>query len=132
MTTALATPHISLGLSTEQAVAILQRFGIPLREESDNEYCYRVETPLFSIAVYPEDGVIRSVLYDDPTGRETDQGRLTKVNAYLNRYGSLTDWECRLDNGWMHYWFNPIAHAQMVYGLHNDVIRFNPYREANT
>jgi len=31
----------------------------------------------------------------------------------------------RMDNGWMHYWFNDKEGIQMVYGIHNDVIRFN-------
>lgn len=33
----------------------------------------------------------------------------------------------RMDNGWMHYWFNDKEEIQMVYGIHNDVIRFNMF-----
>ena len=131
MTIGLATPHIPVGSSVDEAVAILQHFGRPTREDCEREYCYRVETPLFGLAVYPENAVVRSVWYDDPNGRETDQSRINKVHAYLTRYGPLSDWELRLDNGWMHYWFNPVAHAQMVYGLHKDVIRFNQYAEGS-
>lgn len=46
---------------------------------------------------------------------------------YLDRYSSLNNWELRLDNGWMQYWFNDVDKMQMVYGLHKDVIRFNQY-----
>ncbi|MCQ9376120.1 hypothetical protein NMQ14_17880 [Methyloversatilis sp. XJ19-13] len=130
MTITLATPHIAVGAEIDEAVAVLQRFGRPTREDSEREYCYRVETPLFGLAVYPQGVIVRSVWYDDPTGRETEQGRINKVHTYLTRYGPLTNWELRLDNGWMHYWFNPVDHAQMVYGLHKDVIRFNQYDES--
>jgi len=34
-----------------------------------------------------------------------------------------------MDNGWMHYWFNPIEKVAMVYGINKDVIRFNQYHE---
>jgi hypothetical protein len=129
MTITLATPHISVGSEVEEAIAILRRFGNPIREDADRECSYRVETSLFGLAIYPQDMAVRSVWYDDPIGRETEHGRIAKVHAYLARYGPLADWELRLDNGWMHYWFNPRAQAQMVYGLHKDVIRFNQYQE---
>ena len=112
-------------------MAILQRFGNPRQDGADNERCYRVETPLFALAVYPKSGTVGSVWYDDPMGRESDVGRGEKVEAYLVRYGPLGNWERRLDNGWMHYWFNPTNRAQMVYGIHGDVIRFNQYVEEN-
>jgi hypothetical protein len=130
--TDLGTPHIPLGLAVEDAITILQRFGIPVQEDTDLEHCCRVETPLFSVAVYPVAGKVRSVWYDDPTGRESDVARMEKVRSYLARYGRIQEWECRLDNGWMHYWFNPTAQAQMVYGLHKDVIRFNHFSEAQS
>lgn len=121
----LGTPHIPLGLAIEEAVIILQRFGIPVQEESEAERSYRVQTPLFGVAVYPNGGKVGSVWYDDPTGRDSELGRARKVEAYLARYGPLKNWERRLDNGWMHYWFNPSDRAQMAYGIHKDVIRFN-------
>jgi hypothetical protein len=118
-------------LAIEEAVAILQRFGNPTQEESGHERCYRVETPLFGVSVYPNGGKVGSVWYDDSTGRESESGREKKVGAYLMRYGQLENWERRLDNGWMRYWFNPTDRAQMVYGIHKDVIRFNQYAEEN-
>ena len=129
--TDLSTPHISLGLVIEEAVAILQRFGNPIQENSGRERCYRVQTPLFGVAVYPNCGKVGSVWYDDPTGRESGYGRTKKVETYLMRCGQLENWERRLDHGWMHYWFNPTDRAQMVYGIHKDVIRFNQYAEGN-
>jgi hypothetical protein len=68
------------------------------------------------------------VWYDDPSGRDSQQGKEQKVLLYLERYGARADWELRMDNGWMRYWFNEAAHASMVYGIHMDVIRFNEYR----
>jgi hypothetical protein len=125
------TPHIPLGISVEQALGILQSLGNPVREQTADEHCHRLDTPLFSLAVYPDNGVVRSVWYNDPTGRESVSGRVGKVEAYLKRYGHLQNWERRLDNAWMHYWFNPIDQVQMVYGVHEDVIRFNQYQDQN-
>jgi len=127
----LGTPHIPLGLPIQEGIAVLEGIGTPMGEKSGHEFCFRVRTPRFSVAIYPRDGIIRSVWYDDPIGREFERGRWEKVEGYLSRYGSLLHWERRLDNGWMHYWFNPIDRAQMVYGIHKDVIRFNQYNEEN-
>src|SRR4026208_361653 len=125
------TPHIAVGSSMEDALEILRRLGNVVQEGSERELSYRVETPTFAIAVYPKSGTVGSVWYDDPTGRNSEMGRSEKVEAYLSRYGPLENWERRLDNGWMHYWFNPTDGAQMVYGIHKDVIRFNQYSEEN-
>ena len=80
------------------------------------------------VALYETDKVVSSVWYNDPFGRDSPAGREAKVTAYLSRYGSIDSWEQRMDNGWMHYWFNVSARAAMVYGLHNDVIRFNDWQ----
>jgi hypothetical protein len=93
----------------------------------DSERCLRVDTKCFSAAIYPSDSEIEAVWYDDPIGRNSDGGRTEKVRLYLERYGAIENWELRLDNGWMHYWFNSEDNAAMVYGTHNDVIRFNYY-----
>ena len=123
----LVTPHIALGSSIEQALETLERYGEPLQEGSGEERCYRLEAASFRMAVYPKSEAVGSVWYDDPIARESEAGRAQKVDAYLIRYGQLQNWERRLDNAWMHYWFNPTDHAQMVYGVHKDVIRFNQY-----
>ena len=107
----------------------LERFGKPVQDASDEELCYRIETASFRMAVYPKGDVVGSVWYDDPVGRGSETGRARKVVAYLKRYGQLENWERRLDNGWMHFWFDPTDRAQMVYGIHKDVIRFNQYAE---
>ena len=127
----LITPHIALGLAIAKAVGVLQSLGAPMQEQAGRERCYRVETPLFAITVYPDNGHVSAVWYDDPTGRDSQSGRIKKVEAYLARYGPLPNWELRLDNGWMHYWFNPTDRAQMIYGIDKDVIRFNEYAEEN-
>ncbi len=128
----LSTPHISLGLAVDEAIAILQGFGNPVQVETNGERSFRVDTPLFNIAVYPEGETVRSVWYDDSIGRDSEVVCTEKIRAYLKRYGDLQNWERRIDNGWMHYWFNPPAHTQMVYGVHKDVIRFNKYRDENS
>lgn len=127
----LETPHIPLGSPLNEALMALERFGEPLLDTSDEEPCYLIETASFQMAVYPKGDVVGSVWYDDPVGRGSEAGRVQKVEAHLNRYGPLENWERRMDNGWMHYWFNPTDRAQMVYGVHQDVIRFNQYEEEN-
>lgn len=122
-------PHIPLGIPVEQALGVVQSLGTLVQEQTPDEHCYRLETPLFALAIYPDSDTVRSVWYDDPTGRESKAGRAGKVEAYLKRYGHLRNWERRLDNGWMHYWFNPVDKVQMAYGVHKDVIRFNQYEE---
>jgi hypothetical protein len=125
----LVTPHIPLRVPIAEALAFLQRLGTPVQEDSSDKRCLRLETPLFDVAVYDKDGTVGAVWYDDPSGRESDKGRAEKVEAYLKRYGDLQNWELRLDNGWMHYWSNPTDRAQLVYGLHKDVIRINQHSE---
>lgn len=125
----LRTPHIQVGSSMAEAIEIVSRLGNARRGEPDEEGCYRVETPLFALAVYPDGETVGSVWYDDPIGRESEAGRSEKVQAYLQRYGPHANWERRLDNGWMHYWFDPTDKVQMVYGVDRDVIRFNKYSE---
>jgi hypothetical protein len=124
----LPTPHVAVGSALDTALPQLKGLGA-LVEVKEPEYCYRVETPDFALAVFPDSSRIRSVWYDDPTGRGDPRGVEEKIEAYLIRYGPMKDWEIRLNNGLMHYWFNPKAHASMVYGLHKDVIRFNEYNQ---
>ena len=66
------TPHIAVGSSMEGALEILQRLGNVVQEGSERERCYRVETPIFAIAVYPKSETVGSVWYDDPTGRDSE------------------------------------------------------------
>ena len=127
----LQTPHVSLGVELLTGVAILRSTGYAVSEEVGDEHLYRVKASRFSIAIYEKTGLVRSVWYDDPTGRAPASGREKKVELYLVRYGALSNWKLRMDNGWMHYWFNPKDGVSMVYGIHKDVIRFNRYSEAD-
>jgi hypothetical protein len=124
----LKSPHIALGATLDDALEIMRSLGCAVLEECTKEHSFRVDAPEFSVAIYPEEDLVRSVWYDDPIGRESEKRVEEKVQLYLQRYGALKDWEQRMDNGWMRYWFNPRDGAAMVYGVHNDVIRFNRYR----
>lgn len=126
----LGTPYIPLGIDVAEALEVLSSLGSNVSdEEGAGERCISVETSGFRMAVYPEDDVVRSVWYDDPLGRPSARHVAKKVELYLARYGSLSGREMRMDNGWMHYWFHVEAGAAMVYGTHEDVLRFNRYTD---
>lgn len=129
MPTRIDTPHIPLRLDLQEGMDILKSTGYKVIEETGTEHLFKVTTPSFSVAIYAKENEVSSVWYDDPVGRNSAASKEKKVELYLIRYGSLSNWELRMDNGWMHYWFNPVDRVAMVYGLHKDVIRFNQYRE---
>jgi hypothetical protein len=125
----LQTPHVPLGIELREGLRFLEALRVELVEEKDPEHCFRADTASFSVAIYPEADRVRSVWYDDQVARESEATKRKKVLAYLARYGAIKNWEMRMDNGWMRYWFNPSDEAAMVYGVHMDVIRFKQYRE---
>jgi len=100
-----------------------------IKEIENNELCYRINTQVFSIAIFITKKKVSSVWFDDPFGRKTASGRKFKIESYLARYGNLSNWEKRMNNNWMEYYYNPIDKVSMVYGIHNDVIRFNEFEE---
>jgi len=114
----LSTPHIEIGAGVNGALSTLKQFGTPIHENASGEDSYRIETNKFSMAIYVKDNLVNAVWYDDPQGRESEEGIAEKVKAYLARHGKLENWELRQDNGWMLYWFNPTDQRQMVYGMH--------------
>lgn len=81
------------------------------------------------MAVCAKNGHVASVWYDDPIGRGSAAGKERKIELYLTRYGSLSNWELRMVNDSIRYWVNGYDKAAMVYSLHRDVIRFNQYYE---
>ena len=123
----LNTPHIPLRIKLSEGLRILGALGEPTNETAGGEQCFRVDGNHFSVALYPEDDEVRSVWYDDPIGRSTAEGTREKIHAYLARYGAFMNWELRMDDGWMRYWFNLRDKVSMVYGIHKDVLRFNTY-----
>lgn len=127
--TILSSPHIPLRISLHEGREILQSTGFNVVEETEPEQLFRATTPSFGMAIYAKNDNVSSVWYDDPLGRATSIGKEKKIELYLMRYGSLSNWELRMENGWMRYWFNPYDKASMVYGTHRDVIRFNQYSE---
>ena len=125
----LDTPHIPLRSSLRDGIEILQSIGPNIIEDIGSEHCFRLETSSFSIAVCAKDGHVASVWYDVPIGRGSAAGPERKIELYLMRYGSLSNWELRMVNDSMRYWVNGYDKAAMVYSLHRDVIRFNLYYE---
>jgi len=119
----LSTPHIPFGTTKGEGISILSSLGDVIKEDEDD--CLVIHTGAWSVAIYTTTDVVTSVWFDDPAGRLLPSGKMRKVNLYLQRYGDLSNWEMRLDNGWMRYWYNENDGAQMVYGIHKDVIRFN-------
>lgn len=122
--TELVTPHVALGLHEEEGLRILGAYGEMVHDPAPDN-CYSVHTTKFATAIYVTDSMVTSVWFDDPAGRRIPGGKARKVKSYLKRYGRLEEWEMRMDNGWMQYWFNDKEGIQMVYGIHQDVIRFN-------
>ena len=121
----LRSVHVPLRLPIAGALRLLRELELPIQESNDDEYHYRVDGRGYRVAIYPVDGLIRSVWYDDPTGRESDDGIRAKTELYLLRYGPISNWRKGMTNGWMDYWFNDSDHVGMVYGIQMDVIRFN-------
>jgi hypothetical protein len=128
----LTSPHIPFSSSLAEALKVLNTLGVPVVEITDNEHSFRADTEHYEIAIYLDGDTIKSVWYNDPLGRESEEARGQKIKLYLERYGSLSNWKMTMDNGWMQYWFNESDGATMVYGMHMDVIRFNRYHPAPT
>ena len=121
----LRSIHIPLRIPVADGLKLLRELELPVGESTDHEHHFRVDGRGYSVAIYPVDGLIRSVWYDDSAGRESDRHKKLKIEKYLARYGPRAHWQKRMTNGWMDYWFNDHDHVGMVYGIHKDVIRFN-------
>jgi hypothetical protein len=123
--TVVRSLHIPLRLSVENGLALLRELELPIVEHRDDEHHFRVDARGYNVAIYPVDGVIRSVWYDDPTGRGSKRNLPRKIRCYLSRYGELKNWRKGFSNGWMDFWYNERDRVGMVYGLDMDVVRFN-------
>jgi hypothetical protein len=126
----LLSPKIELGIPIEEGLSVLKELGDIIEERDGKEHSYRVDTADYDVAIYDKNGIVSSVWFNDPLGRLWSKGKAMKLRLYLARYGEASDWELRTDNGWMHYHFNDKAGVNMVYGVHNDVIRFNLQQRA--
>ena len=121
----LKSPHVPLGIPIEDGLAILKKIGSPVFFESEEERQYKVSNAAYNVAIYETNGIVSSAWYDDPIGRSWNLGRKKKVNLYLSRYDNISNWEARLNNGYIQFYFNDTLGLSMSYGLHKDVIRFN-------
>jgi hypothetical protein len=125
--TELRTPHIPLRIDLADGLTILESMGVEIMPMDGRERGFQASRLLFSAAVYSAGDKVDSVWYNDTAGRFTAHGKRAKIDLYLSRYGLLSDWEMRMENGWMRYWYNPTSKAAMVYGIDKDVLRFNMY-----
>jgi sigma-B regulation protein RsbQ len=123
----LSTPHIPVGSKLASALVLLESCADDVVLLEGDERGYRATAKQWELIIYCDADEVNAVCYDDESGRRLTESKLAKVHRYLSRYGSLTNWEMRMDNGWMRYWFNPLARVAMVYGIHMDVIRFNKW-----
>ena len=121
------TPHVPLGETCELGVSLLQSMGCELVGEDGGARRFQPAGDDFSITLHEAGDMVTSVVYDDPTGRYSEDGKAEKIRLYLARYGAYSNWEMRMRNDWMQYWFNPADQVAMVYGIDMDVLRFNRY-----
>ncbi len=125
----LKPPHIPLGISVEDGIIILNSISNDIEKYiEEREDFYKVSSQDWEFGFYSRGGLIHSTWYNDPLGRESQEGIDTKVTAYLVRYGSIDDWKEGLNNGWIQFFINENAGIGMAYGLHKDVLRFNSVR----
>ena len=128
--TTLGSLHINIGIPLGQGIELLKTLNKEIHEEhEENEHSFRVYNSNYQIAIYEENNIVKSVWYNDPSGRLLGFGKKQKINLYLKRYCLNGKWEKRMENDWMKYYFNDIDNIQMVYGKHMDVIRFNDFSE---
>ena len=123
----LNTPHVPLGIQLVDGMKLLQVDDATIAEEIGVEHCFKIGTSFYCISLCVESDHIVSVLYDDQIGRNSSVGRERKIQLYLQRYGSLSNWVLKLANESIRYWVNPSGKIAMVYNQQTDVIRFNQY-----
>jgi hypothetical protein len=123
----LSTPHIPVGANLASALSLLASCADKVLALEGDEHAYRATAKGWELVIYINADEVNAVWYNDESGRRSSESKLATIHRYLSRYGALTDWELRMDNRWMRYWFNPRAGVMMVYGVSKDVIRFNKY-----
>lgn len=128
----LSTPYVPLGIHLVDGIKLLQVYDPNIVEEIGGEHCFKIDTPIYCITLCVENDQIISVLYDDQCGRNSSVGRERKIQLYLQRYGSPSNWELQLINESIRYWVNLSDKVAMVYNQQTDIIRINLYREEYT
>jgi len=124
----IKTPHLPLGISLEEGLKILTSISSEIEKHDDeNDNFYKIKFSDFECGFYENTGKVISSWYNDPTGRESEEGINQKVSLYLSRYGDIEEWEDGINNGWIQFFTNNKANVGMAYGLHKDVIRFNHF-----
>lgn len=123
----LYAPHIPVGSNVTSALTILDSCAGQVVPLDGGERGYSATSTDWELIIYAAAEEVDAVWYNDESGRGCAQSKLSKIHHFLAQYGTLADWELRMDNGWMRYWFNVRAGVMMVYGVYNDVIRFNRY-----
>jgi len=119
-------PHIPLGISLEEGIEILSSVATEVEKyEEEKEDFYKVSSGESEFGFYTKDNLVHASWYNDPSGRDSEEGINTKVTLYLMRYGQIDGWEDGINNGWIQFFTNEQAKVGMSYGLHKDVLRFN-------
>ena len=122
----LHTPHIPLGISLDEGIKILKVISSEIEKiEEDEEEFYKVATDTWECGFYVKDSRVCSSWYNDPSGRENQEGINIKVTEYLARYGNIEDWQDGVNNGWIQFFTNDSSGINMAYGIDKDVLRFN-------
>jgi hypothetical protein len=126
----ISSAHVDLLIPIGEGLRILESVGNEIIEEHEGgEHTFYVDAKTYEIRIFEKKGLVVAVWYNDPLGRSWAGGITRKVNLYLERYGPLVNWEIRMNNGWMKYYFNDVDQVGMVYGIHNDVIRINSLKD---
>lgn len=119
------SPHIPYGSTLESALEILSSIGEVEKYVEERETFYKASSKNLEVGVYYSDGRVTAAWYNDPAGRDSEEGINLKVTQYLERYGDLDNWEEGINNGWIQFFNNQIEKTGLAYGLHKDVLRFN-------
>ena len=122
----IRTPHIPLNIPLEDALNVLRSVNNDIQKDTEEESVfYKVVSQDFECGFYEKDNKVIASWYNDPAGRDTEEGINLKVSLYLHRYGDIEDWEDGINNGWIQFFSNEKTKAGLAYGLHKDVLRFN-------
>lgn len=126
----LITPFFDLGMPFTEAEKIIRNVeGTIEVTTEDGRICIRNTTPNFACSIKEENGRLRTVWYDDPLGRDSEDGKARKMGLYMERQKKIGTWVNTIEDGYNLWWHNQIDDLMLVYGLHGDVILIHDYKK---